>query len=527
MVSRLLLNPIRRVRTGALEVAHVRLPEAVDRIRAGQEPGEFVPIGVTTHEETGQLARAVDDLHRQAVKLASGEAALREQVGDMFVTLSRRNTSLINQQLGLIERLESDEEDPQRLESLFRLDHLAARMRRNAESLVILSGAPTRATEQEDLSLTDVLQAAIAGVQDYRRVQLDAAPAQRVTGESSADVVHLLAELVDNALSYSPPSSKVLVTSSFTRGGVIVQVTDAGLGIADDALGELNEKLRSGGEVTPDTARRMGLFVVSRLAQRHGLAVSLDQNDRMGITATVFLPTSVLSDTARLEAGSTGGAQVIELGAGSADTSVEEHGPAEVYAFGEAQTSYDAEAEDEVQPEPEPEPEEYDPITAAINAYGLPQRRPGASGAGTGTTAQSMGGGFFDRVEPDEDAVAELAAADDVVDAVLAEDEHDVAEVSVDASEEEERAPIALGARRPGGDARRRGRRAGRRARPTRREETEEVAEEVEPSRSAEVEDDRGVRDRGGRGGRRRARRGAGRGGLSTSPSRSPPTRPT
>ena len=131
----------------------------------------------------------------------------------MFVTLSRRNTSLINQQLGLIETLESDEEDPQRLESLFRLDHLAARMRRNAESLVILSGAPGRATEHDDLALTDVLQAAIAGVQDYRRVQLDAAPAQRVSGEAAADVVHLLSELVDNALSYSPPSSKVLVTS--------------------------------------------------------------------------------------------------------------------------------------------------------------------------------------------------------------------------------------------------------------------------------------------------------------------------
>ena len=324
LVSRLVLNPIRRVRAGALEVAHERLPEAVAKIRAGEDPGEIVPIGVTTHEETGQLARAVDDLHRQAVKLASGEAALREQVGDMFVTLSRRNTSLINQQLGLIENLESDEEDPQRLESLFRLDHLASRMRRNAESLVILSGAPTRATEHDDLSLTDVLQAAIAGVQDYRRVQLDAAPAQRVSGEAAADVVHLLAELVDNALSYSPPSSRVLVTSSFTRGGVIVQVTDGGLGIAEDALAEINEKLRSGGEVTPDTARRMGLFVTSRLAQRHGLSVQLDHNDRMGITATVFLPTSVLSDTARLEAGS-GGAQVIELGAARCTRAEEEH----------------------------------------------------------------------------------------------------------------------------------------------------------------------------------------------------------
>ena len=402
LVSRLLVGPIRRVRAGALEVAHERLPEAVAKIRAGEDPGEIEPIAVTTHEETGQLARAVDDLHRQAVKLASGEAHLRAQVGDMFVTLSRRNTSLINQQLGLIETLESDEEDPQRLESLFRLDHLASRMRRNAESLVILSGAPTRATEQDDLSLTDVLQAAIAGVQDYRRVQLDAAPAQRVSGEASADVVHLLSELVDNALSYSPPSSKVMVTSSFTRGGVIVQVTDGGLGIAEDALSELNEKLRAGGEVTPDTARRMGLFVVSRLALRHGLTVQLDHNDRMGITATVFLPTSVLSDTARLEAGS-GGAQVIELGATQAVDTDGYDEYAGYTGYGESDERVDADVVAYRRPEPEPEQApDYDPITAAINAYGLPQRRPGASGAGNDTAPVSMGGGFFDRVVSEE-----------------------------------------------------------------------------------------------------------------------------
>ena len=402
LVSRLLVGPIRRVRAGALEVAHERLPEAVAKIRAGEDPGEIEPIAVTTHEETGQLARAVDDLHRQAVKLASGEAHLRAQVGDMFVTLSRRNTSLINQQLGLIETLESDEEDPQRLESLFRLDHLASRMRRNAESLVILSGAPTRATEQDDLSLTDVLQAAIAGVQDYRRVQLDAAPAQRVSGEASADVVHLLSELVDNALSYSPPSSKVMVTSSFTRGGVIVQVTDGGLGIAEDALSELNEKLRAGGEVTPDTARRMGLFVVSRLALRHGLTVQLDHNDRMGITATVFLPTSVLSDTARLEAGS-GGAQVIELGATQAVDTDGYDEYAGYTGYGDSDERVDADVVAYRRPEPEPEQApDYDPITAAINAYGLPQRRPGASGAGNDTAPVSMGGGFFDRVVSEE-----------------------------------------------------------------------------------------------------------------------------
>ena len=439
LVSRLLVGPIRRVRAGALEVAHERLPEAVAKIRAGEDPGEIEPIAVTTHEETGQLARAVDDLHRQAVKLASGEAHLRAQVGDMFVTLSRRNTSLINQQLGLIETLESDEEDPQRLESLFRLDHLASRMRRNAESLVILSGAPTRATEQDDLSLTDVLQAAIAGVQDYRRVQLDAAPAQRVSGEASADVVHLLSELVDNALSYSPPSSKVMVTSSFTRGGVIVQVTDGGLGIAEDALSEINEKLRAGGEVTPDTARRMGLFVVSRLALRHGLTVQLDHNDRMGITATVFLPTSVLSDTARLEAGS-GGAQVIELGATQAVDTDDHDDYAGYTGYDDSDERADADVVAYRRPEPEPEQApDYDPITAAINAYGLPQRRPGASGAGHDTAPVSMGGGFFDRVVPEETA---SAVEDDVVDAVVVET--DVVE-EVDAPEEEVRAAIALG----------------------------------------------------------------------------------
>ena len=315
LVARLLINPIRRVRTSALEVAHQRLPEAVAKIRAGEDPGEIEPIAVTTHEETGQLARAVDDLHRQAVLLASGEAQLRAQVGDMFVTLSRRNTNLINQQLGLIEKLESDEEDPERLENLFRLDHLAARMRRNAESLVILSGTPTRAAEEDELSISDALQAAIAGVQDYRRVTLDSAPAQRISAEAAADVVHLLAELIDNALSYSPPSAQVLVTTTATRGGTVVQITDAGLGIADDTLVEINANLRAGGEVTPDTARRMGLFVVSRLAQRHHLSVTLEQNDRQGITATVFLPAYVMSDHARIEAGSTdGGAQVIELG---------------------------------------------------------------------------------------------------------------------------------------------------------------------------------------------------------------------
>ena len=298
LVSRMLLNPIRRVREGALAVAHERLPEAVARIRSGEEPGEITPIDVTTEEEIGQLARAVEDMHRQAVVLASGEAGLRSQVSQMFVTLSRRNTSLINQQLGLIERLERDEEDPKRLESLFRLDHLAARMRRTADSLLILADAPTATAVVDGLTVSDALQAATSGVLDYQRVRIGSASPMRIDDSAAADVVHLLTELVDNALTYSPPSSTVTIGSTTTAQGVVIEIADAGLGISAEQLATINESLASGGEVTPDTARRMGLFVVSRLSQRHGLTTSLRANDGGGTTATVMLPVAILPDMA-------------------------------------------------------------------------------------------------------------------------------------------------------------------------------------------------------------------------------------
>jgi len=294
LVSRMLLSPIRKVREGARTVAHEQLPEAVARIRAGDDPGPITPIDVTTHEEVGQLARAVDELHRQAIKLASGEARLRSQVSEMFITLSRRNTSLINQQLDLIETLEKDEEDPRRLESLFRLDHLAARMRRTADSLLVLADTPTHTSAEDDLTVASSLQAATAGVQDYRRCRVGSASSARISAAAAADVVHLVTELVDNALAYSAPTTTILLSSTTAPNGVTVEIEDAGLGIPDQALADINETLRSGGDVTPDTARRMGLFVVSRLAQRHGITVSLQRNRNNGTTAAVLLPTSVL-----------------------------------------------------------------------------------------------------------------------------------------------------------------------------------------------------------------------------------------
>ncbi|MGZ5403802.1 MAG: ATP-binding protein [Nocardioides sp.] len=295
IVSRILVRPILRVRDGALAVAHEQLPETVRRIRAGQQPGDIVPIPVTTHEEMGQLARAVDDLHGTAVRLAQDEAELRSRVGDMFVTLSRRNTSLVNQQLRLIEDLERDEEDPRRLESLFHLDHLASRMRRTAESLVVLADAPTQHSEQDALSVDEALQAATAGVQDYQRVRVSGAPSLRISGAAAPDVVHLFTELIDNALSYSPPTAPVTVTAEEAAGLVLVEIEDHGLGIDPATMTELNETLRGGADVTVDTARRMGLFVVARLARRHGLTVTLDRNAEGGTTAKVYLARPLLS----------------------------------------------------------------------------------------------------------------------------------------------------------------------------------------------------------------------------------------
>jgi len=295
LVSRLLLTPIHRVRQAALAVAHEHLPDAVARIRTGDEPAPITPIDVTTHEEVGQLARAVDDLHRQAVVLAVGEAGLREQVSEMFVTLSRRNTSLVNQQLRLIDSLEKDEEDPARLQSLFRLDHLASRMRRTADSLLVLADAPVQQAGQPDLTVGEAMQAATAGVQDYQRVRVGGSMlGARIGDEAASDVVHLLTELVDNALAYSPPAASVAVESSRRLDGVALEVVDGGLGVPDDTLAELNERLRSGGAVTADTTRRMGLFVVSRLAERHGIQVELKRNRQGGTTATVVLPASII-----------------------------------------------------------------------------------------------------------------------------------------------------------------------------------------------------------------------------------------
>ena len=300
LVARSLIRPLRVLRDSALKVAHEDLEREITRVRAGDEsPPE--PLPVHTTEEIGQVAHAVDELHTQALLLAGDEARLRLLVNDMFETMSRRNRSLVDQQLSLIDRLERNEEDPERLDSLFRLDHLAARMRRNGANLLVLAGAQgSRGDQRSGVPLSSIIHAAASEVEDYRRVETSMVPDCTIGGAASGDIVHLLAELVDNALRYSPPASPVRVSAGFrSDGAVLLQIVDVGLGMTDGDRRIANMRLRAGGEVTPDSARHMGLFVVGRLADRHGIRVRLRgssiEEARSGTTAEVYLPATVLA----------------------------------------------------------------------------------------------------------------------------------------------------------------------------------------------------------------------------------------
>ena len=299
LVARSLVRPLRRLRDSALRVAHDDLAREIDRVRAGGEPGPVQPIPVHTSEEVGQVAHAVDELHEQAVLLAGEQSRLQLQVSDMFETLSRRSRSLVDQQLSLIDRLERNEEDPDRLESLFRLDHLAARMRRNGANLLVLAGAKVPRDQAEPVPVSAIINAAASEVEDYTRVVTAMVPDSEIHGAVAGDLVHLLAELLDNALRYSPPISQVRVSAVHTgNGGMVIEVSDIGIGMTEPDLRVANTRLQSGGEVNPYTARHMGLFVVGRLAEQHGLVVRLRSTiagePNSGTTAGVFVPSELL-----------------------------------------------------------------------------------------------------------------------------------------------------------------------------------------------------------------------------------------
>jgi signal transduction histidine kinase len=298
LVARSLVRPLRDLRDGALKVAHTDLEAGINRVRAGDER-EPEPLPIYTTEEIGQVAHAVDELHTQALLLAGEEAQLRSVVNEMFETMSRRNRSLIDQQLSLISELGDAEQNPERLETLTRLDHLATRMRRTSANLLVVAGATVSQDKRESLPLASAVAAAISEVKDYQRVEVADVPDVEIIGKVSGDVIHMTAELIDNALRYSPPVAQVRVTVTHTdNAGLLIEIQDDGIGMTESDLRIANTRLYSGGEVSPDNTRHMGLFVVSRLAHMHKLEVRLRHtiagDPSSGTTAELYLPPEVL-----------------------------------------------------------------------------------------------------------------------------------------------------------------------------------------------------------------------------------------
>jgi signal transduction histidine kinase len=365
LVARSLTRPLRRLRDSALKIAHEDLAQEIERVKAGDER-EPDPVSIHTTEEIGQVAHAVDELHTQTLLLAGDEARLRAMVNDMFETMSRRNKSLVDQQLSLIDRLERNEEDPDRLDSLFRLDHLATRMRRNGANLLVLAGAQVSREQADAVPLASLINAASSEVEDYQRVEMATVPDASLTGSVAGDAVHLLAELIDNALRYSPPSEQVRVTAVHTSdGGLLVDVDDAGLGMTEADLRIANMRLNAGGEVSPDNTRHMGLFVVGRLAREHKMYVRLlAPASGAGTTAQVYLPPELID-------GATVPAPPQDVPV-EADAQAEV--PAEVHAepVAEAPAAEPAEADDVNEPNGSGGPE------ASVTL--LPRRSPGSSG---------------------------------------------------------------------------------------------------------------------------------------------------
>ncbi|MFF0447136.1 nitrate- and nitrite sensing domain-containing protein [Streptomyces sp. NPDC004609] len=297
VVARSMIRSLRRLQDTATRVAQDRLPELVKQLSESdpQDVDTSVEsVGVHSRDEIGKVAAAFDDVHREAVRLAAEQALLRGNVNAMFTNLSRRSQGLIQRQLSLISELESREADPDQLSSLFKLDHLATRMRRNGENLLVLAGEEPGRRWTRPVPLVDVLRAAASEVEQYERIELAAVPATEVAGRVVNDLVHLLAELLENATSFSSPQTKVRVTGhALPDGRVLVEIHDTGIGLSPEDLAAINERLASPPTVDVSVSRRMGLFVVGRLSLRHGIRIQLRPSDSGGTTALVMLPVDV------------------------------------------------------------------------------------------------------------------------------------------------------------------------------------------------------------------------------------------
>lgn len=295
-IGRGLVVELVSLRDSALEIARHKLPEAMRRLCEGDEIDirSEAPPRPPAEDEAGQVAEALASVHRAALRAAVERAELAGGIAGVFVNLARRSQILVHRQLSLLDSMERRSDDPNELSDLFRLDHLTTRMRRHAESLIILSGAAPGRAWRMPVPLTDVVRAAVSEVEDYARVEVRQLPETSVKGAAVADVTHLLAEIIENAAQFSPPHTRVRVTGEPVGNGYAVEVEDRGLGMGKDALAEANHRITRSETLDLFDSDRLGLFVVSRLAARQDIKVHLRTSPYGGTTAVVLLPTALL-----------------------------------------------------------------------------------------------------------------------------------------------------------------------------------------------------------------------------------------
>ncbi|MBF6229426.1 nitrate- and nitrite sensing domain-containing protein [Nocardia abscessus] len=293
------IRRLKRLRGETLALADERLPDMMRRLRDGEavDPAAESPNLDYGSDEIGQVAKAFQHAHSAAVSAAVAEARTREGVKAVFLNIAHRSQIVVHRQLEILDEAEQRQEDPVLLDTLFRLDHLATRERRNAENLTILGGGKPGRQWRNPVPLVDLVRSAVGETLDYARVRVARLPEVHVLGAVVADLIHLLAELVDNATSFSPPQSRVEVAGNVVGKGVLVEIADQGMGMSEADLSRTNETLRNPpdfGVAALSADSRLGLFVVAQLAARHSISVRLSESDYGGIKAIVIIPSALV-----------------------------------------------------------------------------------------------------------------------------------------------------------------------------------------------------------------------------------------
>ena len=296
LTARSLVRELTGLRQAALTLANERLPEVVDRLALGQEVDVSAesPDIPASSDEIGQVRDAFVTVQQTAIRAAVGQARLREGMSEVFRNLARRSQSLLHRQLTLLDAMERRARDPQELEDLFRIDHLTTRMRRHAESLIILSGQTPARGWRNPVPLVDVLRAAVAEVEDYTRIRATSATAASLAGPAVGDVIHLIAELAENATMFSPPNTPVVIHGDVVGKGFAVEIEDRGLGLSDDQLEQVNALLANPPPFDPSGSDQLGLFVAGQLAKRHNIKITLRPSPYGGTTAIVLIPQNLV-----------------------------------------------------------------------------------------------------------------------------------------------------------------------------------------------------------------------------------------